>query len=239
MLKPKFTFSIVSHNQANLVNKLLDDLNNIRESFFDVIVTSNTSENVPINQDHTFSFSLLNNDKPLGFGANHNKAFLNSDADFFIVTNPDIRIKTISLDSFLSHFFHGNSGIVGPAILNPLGKPEDSARDFPNLYSLFLKLICLQNPFELPKTLTSVDWIAGMFMIIPNDIFREVGGFDDKRFFMYYEDVDICLRVRNRGYNILYDPSQSVIHDAQRASRRSFRHMKWHLTSMFRFLSGI
>ena len=84
-----------------------------------------------------------------------------------------------------------------------------------------------------------MDWIAGMFMIIPRAVFSEVGGFDHERFFMYYEDVDICRRVRNLGYEIVYDPSQSVIHDAQRASRRSFQHMKWHLTSMFRYLSGL
>jgi N-acetylglucosaminyl-diphospho-decaprenol L-rhamnosyltransferase len=164
---------------------------------------------------------------------------LKSDADFFIVTNPDIRIKTLCLESFVSHFLHENSGIVGPAILNPLGKPEDSAREFPKFYSLFLKLISFQTRFVLPKTSTSVDWIAGMFMIIPKEVFRIVGGFDHKRFFMYYEDVDICLRVRDLGYDIIYDPSQSVIHDAQRASRRSFRHMQWHLTSMFRYLSGL
>lgn len=164
---------------------------------------------------------------------------MKSDADFFIITNPDIRINTLSLDSLQSHYIHKKTGIVGPAILNPDGQPEDSARKFPNFYNLFLKLIGFQDTFNLPKSVSSVDWIAGMFMIIPKDVFRKVGGFDSKRFFMYYEDVDLCLRVKNLGYKIIYDPTQSVTHDAQRASRHNLRHMKWHITSMFRFLSGI
>ena len=217
----------------------MDDLNNIEQSCFDVIVTSNTSENVPLNQDHRFSFSLIKNNYPKGFGANHNQAFLKSDADFFIITNPDIRINTLSLDSLQSHYIHKKTGIVGPAILNPDGQPEDSARKFPNFYNLFLKLIGFQTRFDLPQSATSVDWIAGMFMIIPKEVFKKVGGFDSKRFFMYYEDVDLCQRIRNLGYDVIYDPSQAVIHDAQRASRHNLLHMKWHLTSMFRFLSGI
>ena len=164
---------------------------------------------------------------------------MNSDAHFFIITNPDIRIKTISLENFVSHFLQKNTGIVGPAILNPDGKPEDSTREFPNFYSLFSKLIGFQDTFNLPQSVSSVDWIAGMFMIIPKEVFKKVGGFDSKRFFMYYEDVDLCLRVKNLGYEIIYDPTQSVTHDAQRASRHNLRHMKWHITSMFRFLSGI
>ena len=143
------------------------------------------------------------------------------------------------LDTLLTCFVNNNSGIVAPAILNTNGQPEDSARKFPNFYSLFSKLIGFQDTFVLPQSVSSVDWVAGMFMIIPREVFKKVGGFDHKRFFMYYEDVDLCLRVKNLGYEIIYDPSQSVTHDAQRASRHNLRHMKWHITSMFRFLSGI
>ena len=75
-MRTLFSFSIVSHNQAALVNKLLEDLNNIKERSFDVIVTSNVSEDVPIKKDHNFLFTHLQNDNPLGFGANHNQAFL-------------------------------------------------------------------------------------------------------------------------------------------------------------------
>ena len=164
---------------------------------------------------------------------------MKSEADFFIITNPDIRIKSLSFDSLQTHYVNKKTGIVSPAILNPNGQLEDSARKFPNFYNLFLKLIGFQTRFGLPQCATSVDWVAGMFMIIPRDLFNEVGGFDHHRFFMYYEDVDLCQRIRNLGYDIIYDPSQSVIHNAQRASRHNLRHMKWHLTSMFRYLSGI
>ena len=83
--------------------------------------------------------------------------------------------------------------------------------------------------------LIEVDWIAGMFMAFHEDAFRAVRGFDE-RFFLYYEDVDICRRLRRAGYVVVYDPRSSVIHDARRASRRNVRLMAIHAASALRYL---
>ena len=74
-----------------------------------------------------------------------------------------------------------------------------------------------------------------MFMIFRSDVFREIGGFDEK-FFLYYEDVDICWRLRQKGYEIKLIPSVEVIHDARRESRKNWRYARWHLASMARYL---
>jgi hypothetical protein len=62
-----------------------------------------------------------------------------------------------------------------------------------------------------------------------------VGGFDE-RFYMYYEDVDICRRLWGQGWSIVLQPAAVVIHDAQRASHRRLRHMRWHAASALRYL---
>ncbi len=79
------------------------------------------------------------------------------------------------------------------------------------------------------------EWVAGMFMLFRSRDFQDLGGFDEQ-FFLYYEDVDICVRAWQKGMRILACPQVSVIHDARRDSRRSLRHLRWHLGSMARFL---
>ena len=215
----------------------MEDLNNIEESCFDVIVTSNTSENVPIKKDHNFLFTHLQNDNPLGFGANHNQAFLHCKSDYFVILNPDLSIDEIYMNSLISHFQDKSIGIVAPAVVNPLGSVEDSVRDFPTPLNLFLRIIRLYKCIT-PSDISIVDWVAGMFILIRRDVFLKVNGFDDKRYYMYFEDVDLCKRVNKQGYSILYDPTQKVIHDARRSSRKNIRHMYWHFSSMLRYFTN-
>jgi N-acetylglucosaminyl-diphospho-decaprenol L-rhamnosyltransferase len=73
-----------------------------------------------------------------------------------------------------------------------------------------------------------------MFMLFPSRVYEELAGLNEK-FFLYYEDVDICCRARLRGYEVALDPAAQIVHEAQRASRRDLRHFGWHLRSMMRF----
>ena len=77
--------------------------------------------------------------------------------------------------------------------------------------------------------------LAGMFMLFRSEVFRRLGGFDE-RYFLYYEDVDLCLRLRQLGYDVLLEPGAEALHDARRASRSSPRHLLWHARSLARFL---
>jgi hypothetical protein len=74
-----------------------------------------------------------------------------------------------------------------------------------------------------------------MFMLLRSEVFRSVGGFDEA-YFLYYEDVDLCRRLRAAGKYALYNPKAGVVHDARRASRREFALMRRHAASMLRFL---
>ena len=74
-----------------------------------------------------------------------------------------------------------------------------------------------------------------MFILFRSEAYMQVKGFDE-RYFMYYEDADIGRRLARKGWKTMLEPNTTVIHDAQRASHRSIRHLQWHLKSMFRFL---
>ena len=85
----------------------------------------------------------------------------------------------------------------------------------------------------------AVDWVAGMFVMFRREAFAQVQGFDDQRFFMYFEDVDICRRLKGLGWDVRVQPAVRVVHDAQRASARQLKHLWWHLTSAARYLTGL
>ena len=90
--------------------------------------------------------------------------------------------------------------------------------------------------YPLDKDPLKVDWVGGMFMLFRREAFERVQGFDE-RFFLYYEDVDICRRLHGAGYDVVATPRAQATHEAQRASRRKPRHMALHARSMLRYLT--
>jgi GT2 family glycosyltransferase len=76
-----------------------------------------------------------------------------------------------------------------------------------------------------------------MFVLFDTAIFGAAGGFDE-RYFLYYEDVELCRRLRRGRYEVLYAPGAEVVHDARRASRRDAAHLRHHVASALRFLTS-
>ena len=187
--------------------------------------------------DWPFPVRVVRNGRPKGFGANHNAAFALSKGRYFCVLNPDVRLRGDPFPRLQSVLDDEGTGVVAPRVVNPSSVAEDNARPFPTIVSLAKKALfgasahepAGQGPPEAP------DWVAGMFMLFRRDSFERVGGFDD-RFFLYYEDVDICARLRQAGYAVRVEPGVTVIHDARRQSHRSLRYARWHMSSMGRYL---
>ena len=237
---PKLTLSIVSHAQADLVRPLLLELAALPHRDFEIILTINVPEDERPLAINALSMMVIRNISPRGFGANHNAAFSASRAPFFAVVNPDIRLGKTDPSSLLEGFADPYTAACAPFITNRLGERQDTARRFPTWINLTRKAFCRHikpDYVEAEKPL-AVDWVAGMLVVFRRDAYLDVGGFDDRRYFMYYEDADICLRLSKRGWRIILVPSVKVLHEAQRASHRNLRHMRWHATSMFRFLTG-
>lgn len=229
--------SLVSHRQASLANQLLADLRHCQAPDR-LVVTCNTTEAVPLAPLPAGS-TRIDNPTPLGFAANHNQAFTHCREDFFCVVNADLRLPGDPFPGLLARMADPRVGVVAPMVLSPAGSIEDNARHFPTIGSLLRKAAggpdgrYLVQPTHDGQAI-GVDWVAGMFLLFRAEAFRDVGGFDDK-FFLYYEDVDICARLWKAGWKVLLSPDITVVHDAQRASRRDPRYMAWHASSMTRY----
>lgn len=235
------TFSIVSHGQSSLIAPLLEDFSKLRFDNFTIIITINIPEDESAYRGHNFPISIIRNETPKGFGANHNAAFEKSTSDLFAILNPDIRLILLDFEYIFPPFFASNIGAMAPLVVNLNEEVEDSARFYPTFFRLFKRVICKKRSLDYIdfSKLVKVEWAAGMFIIFNKYAFEEVNGFDDRRFFMYFEDADICRRINNNGWDVILNPSIKVMHEAQRASHKNLKHFYWHMVSAFRFLTKI
>lgn len=227
--------SIVSHEHGDMVWDLVRQVLDCSE-VSQLIVTLNLPEEIPVFSERRLL--IVRNDAPKGFGENHNAAFKLADGDFFCVLNPDIVFTGNPFFELMSAMQAMNVGVSAPLILGPAGQLEDSMRVFLTPLSLLKRIFGLScGACSIPPSCSSFnpDWVAGMFMFFRSTAYAAVNGFDE-RYFMYCEDADICTRLWHHGYAVVGSARVSAIHNARRASHRSWKHLKWHIRSMLLYL---
>lgn len=228
--------SIVSHGHGQMVDRLVDSLLAKCPEVREILVTRNVAD--PHSRIDQPGVLLIENPQPKGFGANHNNAFKLTHTPFFCVINPDITIESNPFPRLLLSLRRTHAAVTAPIVLNPKGEIEDNLRLFPTLATLFAKAIRGEKggyPHPPGQTTLHPDWVAGMFMLFRRKAFQCVGGFDE-RYYLYYEDVDICTRLWRAGQRVAATTEARVIHDARRASHHDLRHLCWHLGSAARYL---
>lgn len=205
------------------------------------MVTSNLPETLPFDpSEYAFPVSIHVNAVPMGFSSNHNQAFAMSTGQFFCVLNPDIRLLEDPFPALMACLKRADIGVAAPKIVDKLGEVADSARRFPTPLKILCKAFggCKGSDYLVQGDKIFPDWVGGMFMLFPREVFGMLAGFN-QRFFLYYEDVDLCARLRLQGYEVALCPEISVIHDARRDSHRKLRFLRWHLTSMLRYFCSL
>lgn len=226
--------SIVSHGHGSMVASLARNVLSC-EGVAELLVTRNIPEILSLPDDPRIR--LIDNHRPKGFGANHNQAFKLSGQPFFCALNPDVSWVSNPFGQLVTILRHHPRAVVAPLVWSTDGRLEDSFRYFPTVRALLSKALSGERgryPLGGGGDAVPVEWVAGMFMLFCRDDYARLGGFDES-FFLYYEDVDICVRAWRDGLNVLVCPHVNVIHDARRQSRKSLQHMKWHLVSMARY----
>lgn len=234
----EISISVVSHGQIDLIENLLHDIDeHCRTVPIELILTLNLEETLPFATDSfSFPIKVVRNYTPQGFAANHNQAFVHATGRYFCVMNPDIRLGDNPFPALLACLQDISVGVAAPLVLGESGAGEDSARRFPSPFRILCKAIgkCKGSDYVVEDAILFPDWVGGMFMLFRHDLFKLLGGFD-RRFFLYYEDVDLCARIRLQGYEVALCPGARVLHKARRDSHRKMMFFKWHLTSMLRF----
>lgn len=153
-------------------------------------------------------YDVSSTNKGFGHSANMASQLLNTEYVLFI--NPDALLQKGSIERIqtsLKKF--SNAGIIGLLLCDESGMPERMAfGDEPNLFNMIMRRLYRKKRLHKPFI---VDWVSGGAFMIQKKVFDEVNGFDED-FFMYWEDVDLCGRVREKGYSVIMDPTAKATH---------------------------
>ena len=233
-------FSVISHGHGRLLHRLLAQMNeqpSLRGAR--VVVTINVAtESFNPAPYSALDLRVLRNATPKGFGANHNAAFALCDATWFGILNPDLAL--VDQEPFTAMLVREeqegaeDTGLIAPCVVAADLTPEDSVRANLTPWSLLRRALGHRESLRVGDAArygTPFFWVAGMCLLVRANTYRAIGGFDE-RFFLYCEDYDLCARLYNAGWAIRLDPQARIIHEAQRDSHRSLRHLRMHLSSL-------
>jgi hypothetical protein len=219
---------IVSYNTREILGNCLEALYRYGTgSDMEVIVADNDSrdDSIAMVKERFPEVRLIANKRNLGFAAANNQAFLQAHGRYIILLNPDAYIGPSSISNAVQFMDkHTECGLCGGKIISPEGRLEPSARRFPSPISKILTLSGLSARFPSSPFFNGhefggfahdhpleVDWVPGTFTIVRKTTLDDIGTFDE-RFFMYYEETDLCLRVRKAGWKIFFIPDAEVMH---------------------------
>lgn len=198
---------------------------------YEIIVVDNASgdEGAETIKEKFSDVILIKSEKNLGMGGGNNSGIKKAKGDYALILNPDIFVNRGAIKKLYDYIKKDKSiGLLAPKLLNPDGSLQYSCfRDF-NFFTPVLRRTFLGKIFtsSVDKFLMKdfghdeikeVDWVMGSCFIIKKELMDELGGFDE-RFFMYFEDTDLCRRVHQTGCKVVYNPEAVVIHDHARAS---------------------
>lgn len=189
---------------------------------------------------------FLASPRNLGMGGGNNLGLRQARGEFVLVLNPDTEVEPGAIRTMLNYLKeHSHAGLVGPELLYPDGQPQASCYRYPSLALPLVRRTFLGNfakeylDYYLLKNLDltkpqPVDWIMGSCLLIRRRVLDQVGLFDE-RFFMYFEDTDLCRRINQAGFQVVYLPTARVMHHHGRASARQ----PWYLALLTNRMSRI
>jgi GT2 family glycosyltransferase len=219
---------IVSYNTRDILMHCLESLfENSRGLDMEVFVVDNDSRDgsaAKVKKEFP-QVHLVENHENLGFAAANNQAFRLARGNYIVLLNPDAYVKPSSLQNGISFMERTpDCGLCGGKVLSPEGRLEPSARRFPSPLSKFFTLSGLSAKYPGPTIFNrhefggfahdravEVDWVPGTFSIIRKEMLDAIGMFDE-RFYIYYEETDLCLRAKKAGWKICFIPDAAVTH---------------------------
>ena len=220
---------IVSYNSREMLRLCLESLKEFgRDVSIEIIVVDNSSKDGSVKMVRELfpDVTVKANDRNLGFSGAVNQAFELSSGDFVFLMNPDARLRSAIFTGMLKFWDeYEDAGVLAPRIEYPDQTLHVSARRFITLLGAIMDLFQIHlylpdNPVAKRfvynnwphNQVSKVDWVTGAVIMMRRTVFRDCGMLDH-RFFMYFEDMDLCMSVKKAGYGVYFSPEFTVIHD--------------------------
>ncbi|OGH02455.1 MAG: hypothetical protein A2798_02240 [Candidatus Levybacteria bacterium RIFCSPHIGHO2_01_FULL_37_17] len=226
MNKPKVSVVIVNYKNEIDIFECLDSIYKTKSrSLLEIIIVDNSGEDSlrgKLNKYKNIKYILSSTN--LGYGAGMNLGVKHAKGDYLFILNPDTIFTGNIIDRLVTVIDKDKKiGIVAPLLITKKGEIfEQGAKKLTPLTAIFklsfIDKIWKSNPISQnfwasnwEKTLKKVDNVPGSAFIIRKDLFKKLSGFDE-HFFLYFEEFDLCNRVRAQGYRIFIDPASKLIH---------------------------
>ncbi len=227
---------IVNYKSKDKLRNCLDSIkkaDTLNINFEIIIVENNSGDNLDVFVSDDSKIKLIKSKKNLGMGGGNNLGIKHSSGDYILISNPDIVFKKDCIKNLYTYLKNNLSvALVGPKLLNPDASLQYSCARFPKIFLPLLRRTALGYLFKnyLDKyflknenydKIKEVDWLLGAcFLVRKDEMFLRENKLFDERFFMYFEDVDLCRRIERKNKTVVYLPDAIAIHDHLRSSAK-------------------
>lgn len=233
------TVSLISHNSRKDLEGLLPSLTiALRHISHELLLVDNCSKDhtIPFIKDNYPDIGITRNRVKKGYGANHNINLKSARGRYFCLMNADMVVSPDIFEVLIPFLdAHPDVGIVTPGVTNEDGSTQYLNKRYPSVADLFVRRFVPDDMkgsfkkrldrYEMRDKgydhIMDVPFLSGAFMVTPTRLLREINGFDE-RFFLYFEDVDLCRRMQ-QNYRTVYYPHAKVVHRWERAAHKDVR----------------
>lgn len=231
---------IVNYNAGRLLKECIDSI--YKESVatsFDVWVVDNSSQDdsIAMVKEYFPEVKVIENRSNLGFSRANNIVISRTNSDCILLLNPDTVVIDHAIEKMVQFMIdHPKTGLCGCKVLNQDGTLQRaSRRSIPTPGIAFFRLTGLSRLFPKSKIMAKynltyldpnetheVDAVSGACMMIKRKVIDDIGMLDE-RFFMYGEDLDLCLRAKKAGWAVMYYPGAEIVHHKGKCSKSNSR----------------
>lgn len=242
---------ILNWNVCDLLDRCLASIRSDQLQIETIVVDNASSDGsvamVRSKYPHVMAFA---NSINRGFTGGNNLGIVASHGRYVMVLNPDTEVIGDALDRMIAYLDeHADVGALGPQLLNPDRTIQSSRRRFPTAATGYFESTWLQGiaPRGLlrryymddvsPDTTQEIDWVTGACTIFRRSVLDQIGLYDEANFFMYSEELDLCRRVKEAGWKIVYLPEAKIIHHVGKSSEQvvAARHIHFQTSKVHYF----
>jgi len=212
-----------------------------------VIIDNSTNDTLRIFCESFKSVKYIFVGKNIGFGSAHNLGFseLSCKSDIHLVLNPDIYFESKEIEKFIKWLYEEKDiSLAVPRVYFPDAKVQNTIRNIPTVATLLKRRLNIKGIFDefIKKDefdgvkfdgVCKIPFAHGCFFAMPSAVYEKLGGFDE-RYFMYMEDIDICIRAKSYGKTVIHGDF-SIFHEYRKGSSKSLKLLWWHIVSAFKF----
>lgn len=235
--KEEMTLSIilVNHNGGRYIEDCLDSIRkNVKGLKSEIIVVDNhsTDGSVDMLQRRYPSIRLLSNHENVGFSRANNQGLRASTGHYVLIINTDTLVYSDSIKKMMAEMKkHPDRGGVGPALLTGKDDYQVSFGGKVNFFSETVKKLFLnrlsRNRLRKNQKKRQVEWLSAACFLSRRDVLERARGFDEQ-YFLYFEDIDLCMRIRERGWRLVYLPEARVFHIGGASTRQRKLNSRFH-----------